>query len=86
MQEQSDLLVLQGLEKISLIGKLISHFQQLGNKTAVLAVDPSSPLTGGAVLGDRVRMQGISDDENVFMRSLASRGFRRNLKITQKRH
>ena len=52
-----------------MIGKLISHFQQLGNKTAVLAVDPSSPLTGGATLGDRVRMQGISDDENVFMRS-----------------
>jgi LAO/AO transport system kinase len=40
----------------------------------VLAVDPTSPLTGGAILGDRVRMQGISDDENVFMRSLASRG------------
>jgi LAO/AO transport system kinase len=63
-----------GAGKSSLIGKLISHFQQLGFKTAVLAVDPTSPLTGGAILGDRVRMQGISDDENVFMRSLASRG------------
>jgi LAO/AO transport system kinase len=63
-----------GAGKSSLIGKLINHFQQLGHKTAVLAVDPSSPLTGGAILGDRVRMEGISDDENVFMRSLASRG------------
>ena len=63
-----------GAGKSSLIGKLISHFQQLGYKTAVLAVDPTSPVTGGAILGDRVRMQGISDDENVFMRSLASRG------------
>jgi LAO/AO transport system kinase len=63
-----------GAGKSSLIGKLISYFQELGQKIAVLAVDPSSPLTGGAILGDRVRMQGISDDENVFMRSLASRG------------
>ena len=63
-----------GAGKSSLIGKLIAHFQELGHKTAILAVDPSSPLTGGAILGDRVRMQGISDDENVFMRSLASRG------------
>jgi LAO/AO transport system kinase len=63
-----------GAGKSSLIGKLISYFQELGHKIAVLAVDPSSPLTGGAILGDRVRMQGISDDETVFMRSLASRG------------
>lgn len=63
-----------GAGKSSLIGKLISYFQQLGHKTAVLAVDPSSPVTGGAILGDRVRMQGISDDDSVFMRSLASRG------------
>lgn len=63
-----------GAGKSSLIGKLVSYFQQLGHKTAVLAVDPTSPLTGGAILGDRVRMQGISDNEGVFMRSLASRG------------
>ena len=76
-----------GAGKALLIGKLINHFQQLGHKTAVLAVDPSSPLTGGVILGDRVRMQGISDDENVFMRALAfPEELRRNLKITQKRH
>jgi LAO/AO transport system kinase len=61
--------------KSTLIGKLVSEFQTLGYKTAILAVDPSSPLTGGAILGDRVRMQpSLNDDDAVFMRSLASRG------------
>jgi LAO/AO transport system kinase len=63
-----------GAGKSSLIGKLIPECQALGYKVAVLAVDPTSPITGGAILGDRVRMQGNLDDEKVFMRSMASRG------------
>jgi LAO/AO transport system kinase len=60
--------------KSSLIGKLVPNFQALGYKVAVIAVDPTSPITGGAILGDRVRMQTAMDDDNVFMRSIASRG------------
>ncbi len=62
-----------GAGKSSLIGKLIPECQTLGYSIAVLAVDPTSPVTGGAILGDRVRMQGHLDDK-VFMRSMASRG------------
>src|SRR5918911_1770612 len=63
-----------GAGKSSLIGKLIPECQALGYKVAVLAIDPTSPITGGAILGDRVRMQGNLDDNKVFMRSMASRG------------
>lgn len=63
-----------GAGKSSLVGKLIPECQALGYKVAVLAVDPTSPITGGAILGDRVRMQGNLGDEKVFMRSMASRG------------
>jgi LAO/AO transport system kinase len=63
-----------GVGKSSLIEKLVPFFQNLGYKIAVLAVDPTSPITGGAILGDRVRMQTTMDDQNVFVRSLASRG------------
>jgi LAO/AO transport system kinase len=63
-----------GAGKSSLVGSLIPHCQSLGYKVAVLAVDPTSPITGGAILGDRVRMQGNLDDQRVFMRSMASRG------------
>lgn len=63
-----------GAGKSSLVGKLIPECQALGYKVSVLAVDPTSPITGGAILGDRVRMQGNLDDEKVFMRSMASRG------------
>lgn len=63
-----------GAGKSSLIGRLIPECQALSYKVAVLAVDPTSPITGGAILGDRVRMQGNLDDEKVFMRSMASRG------------
>jgi LAO/AO transport system kinase len=63
-----------GAGKSSLVGKLIPECQALGYKVAILAVDPTSPITGGAILGDRVRMQGNLDDEKVFMRSMASRG------------
>jgi LAO/AO transport system kinase len=63
-----------GAGKSSLVGSLIPHCQTLGYRVAILAVDPTSPITGGAILGDRVRMQGSLDDERVFMRSMASRG------------
>jgi LAO/AO transport system kinase len=63
-----------GAGKSSLVGKLIPECQVLGYKVAVLAVDPTSPITGGAILGDRVRMQGNLYSEKVFMRSMASRG------------
>ena len=63
-----------GAGKSSLVGKLIPECQALGYKVAVLAVDPTSPITGGAILGDRVRMQDNLGNEKVFMRSMASRG------------
>ncbi len=63
-----------GAGKSSLVGRLIPECQALGYKVAVLAVDPTSPITGGAILGDRIRMLGNLDDTKVFMRSMASRG------------
>jgi LAO/AO transport system kinase len=63
-----------GAGKSSLVGKLIPECEALGYKVAVLAVDPTSPITGGAILGDRVRMQGNLGNQKVFMRSMASRG------------
>jgi len=63
-----------GAGKSSLIGHLIPYFKSLGYKIAILAVDPTSHITGGAILGDRVRMQSTMDDEDVFMRSFGSRG------------
>lgn len=63
-----------GAGKSSLIGQILSEFQNKNYKVAILAVDPTSPVTGGAILGDRVRMQKTMDDREVFMRSLASRG------------
>jgi LAO/AO transport system kinase len=63
-----------GAGKSSLVGKLIPECEALGYKVAVLAVDPTSPITGGAILGDRVRMQGSLGNQKVFMRSMASRG------------
>jgi LAO/AO transport system kinase len=63
-----------GAGKSSLVGKLIPECEALDYKVAVLAVDPTSPITGGAILGDRVRMQTNLGNEKVFMRSMASRG------------
>ncbi|MGA8843668.1 MAG: methylmalonyl Co-A mutase-associated GTPase MeaB [Nitrososphaeraceae archaeon] len=62
-----------GAGKSTIIGKLAAEFNNLGYKVGVLAIDPTSPFTGGAILGDRVRMMStISGD--IYMRSLASRG------------
>jgi LAO/AO transport system kinase len=63
-----------GAGKSSLIGKLVPELQAMGYKMAILAVDPTSPITGGAILGDRVRMQNVLEDDTLFMRSMASRG------------
>lgn len=63
-----------GVGKSTLIDALITQFRKLDKKIAVLAVDPSSPYSGGAILGDRLRMQGHATDAKVFIRSMASRG------------
>jgi LAO/AO transport system kinase len=63
-----------GTGKSSLVNQLALHYRRAAKKIAIVAVDPSSPFTGGAVLGDRVRMRDLSGDEGVFIRSMASRG------------
>lgn len=63
-----------GAGKSTLTDKLISHFRRQGMKVGVVAIDPSSPFSGGAVLGDRIRMQEHAGDDGVFIRSLGSRG------------
>lgn len=63
-----------GAGKSTLINKLVGHWRGEGLRVAVLAVDPSSPFTGGAVLGDRLRMTDHSGDDVVFIWSMASRG------------
>jgi LAO/AO transport system kinase len=64
-----------GTGKSSLVNQLTLHYRKAEDKrVAIVAVDPSSPFTGGAVLGDRVRMRDLSGDPGVFIRSMASRG------------
>ncbi len=63
-----------GAGKSTLTDRLIGHIRAGGTEVAAVAVDPSSPFTGGAILGDRVRMQGHIDDSGVYIRSMASRG------------
>ncbi len=63
-----------GVGKSTLVDALISEIRAAGLKVAVLAIDPSSPFTGGAILGDRIRMQAHTMDKNVFIRSMANRG------------
>ena len=63
-----------GAGKSTLVDRLTVHLRQQGKRVAVVAVDPSSPFSGGAILGDRIRMQQHSGDDGVFIRSLASRG------------
>lgn len=62
-----------GVGKSSLIDRLIDEFRRQGQTVGVIAVDPTSPISGGALLGDRLRMQRHSDDDGVFIRSLATR-------------
>jgi LAO/AO transport system kinase len=63
-----------GSGKSTLVNRLVQAYRTAGVKVAVVAVDPTSPISGGALLGDRVRMDGIAGDPGVFFRSLASRG------------
>jgi LAO/AO transport system kinase len=63
-----------GSGKSTLVSALISVVRAAGRPIAVVAVDPSSPITGGALLGDRVRMQAHTSDRDVFIRSMAARG------------
>jgi len=63
-----------GAGKSTLTNRLISYYRRHGNKVGVIAVDPSSPFSGGALLGDRVRMQEHASDPGVFIRSMANRG------------
>ncbi len=64
-----------GTGKSSLVNQLALYYRKNENRTiAIIAVDPSSPFTGGAVLGDRVRMRDLSGDPGVFIRSMATRG------------
>jgi LAO/AO transport system kinase len=63
-----------GVGKSTVTGALVAAYRGQGLRVGVLAIDPSSPFTGGALLGDRVRMQQHATDEGVFIRSMASRG------------
>lgn len=63
-----------GAGKSSLVDKLALLYRQQGERVGIVAVDPSSPFSGGAILGDRIRMQQLGLDKNVFIRSMATRG------------
>lgn len=63
-----------GAGKSTLTNKLAKYYRSLKNKVGIIAVDPTSPFTGGALLGDRVRMSEVEMDDGVFIRSMASRG------------
>ena len=63
-----------GAGKSTLIGKLIPELHGMGYTVAVLAIDPTSPITCGAIMGDRIRMKTETSDDKVFMRSIGSRG------------
>ena len=63
-----------GAGKSSLVDKLAGLYRQRGERVGIIAVDPSSPFSGGAILGDRIRMQTLGLDQNVFIRSMATRG------------
>jgi LAO/AO transport system kinase len=63
-----------GAGKSSLVDKLSLHYKNAGNKVGIVCIDPSSPFSGGAILGDRIRMSALGLDKNVFIRSMATRG------------
>jgi LAO/AO transport system kinase len=63
-----------GAGKSSLVDKLALHYRAQDKSVGIIAVDPSSPFSGGALLGDRIRMQALATDPNVFIRSMATRG------------
>lgn len=63
-----------GAGKSSLVDKLALHYKEKGERIGIICVDPSSPFSGGAILGDRIRMATLGLDKNVFIRSMATRG------------
>lgn len=63
-----------GAGKSTLTDQLVKHLLKSGKKIGIIAVDPSSPITGGAFLGDRIRMSDLNSEPNVFIRSMATRG------------
>jgi len=63
-----------GAGKSTMVSRLVQEARKAGRQVGVIAVDPTSPFTGGALLGDRIRMQDIGGDPGVFMRSMATRG------------
>jgi len=63
-----------GVGKSTLVEKLASEYRRDGLSVGILAVDPTSPFSGGAILGDRIRMQSLSNDDGVYIRSMATRG------------
>ncbi len=63
-----------GAGKSSLVDKLAGFYRKQGERVGIIAVDPSSPFSGGAILGDRIRMQTLALDKGVFIRSMATRG------------
>jgi LAO/AO transport system kinase len=63
-----------GAGKSSLVDKLAGLYRKRGQRVGIIAVDPSSPFSGGAILGDRIRMQTLALDKGVFIRSMATRG------------
>src|SRR6202161_448638 len=64
-----------GTGKSTLVDRLAAHYRRKKEAVGVIAVDPTSPYTGGAILGDRIRMQGHAGDSGIFIRSMATRGF-----------
>lgn len=63
-----------GAGKSTLVDRLAAFYRKQGERVGIVAVDPSSPFSGGAILGDRIRMQALSLDKDVFIRSMATRG------------
>ncbi len=63
-----------GAGKSSLVDKLAFYYKEKGERVGIICVDPSSPFSGGAILGDRIRMSTLGLDKNVFIRSMATRG------------
>ncbi len=63
-----------GTGKSTLVNEIAKHYRRRGSRVGIIAVDPTSPFSGGALLGDRLRMQDLSGDAGVFIRSMATRG------------
>ncbi|MBP9664434.1 MAG: methylmalonyl Co-A mutase-associated GTPase MeaB [Pyrinomonadaceae bacterium] len=63
-----------GAGKSSLVDKLALFYKEKGEKIGIVCIDPSSPFSGGAILGDRIRMSALGTDKNIFIRSMATRG------------